>query len=266
MAVAGREAGEILPTADLLVWRSLLGLAVVSLIVRRSAGGFQQLRTGQARLHVARNLFHFAGQYCWYSAIVMIPLAQVFALEFTAPIWMLLAAPFVLGERFTVAKAAAGIIGFIGVLIVVRPFDGQIALSLNAGQILALGAAIAFAGNLLITKRLSATETSLCILFYMTLMQAPIGMFMSGGLPMVPPDLHTGLWVLILSLAALSAHFCLAEAFRHADATIVAPMDFARLPLIAIVGMIVYGEPFDLYVLIGGVLIFFVNYIQLRRR
>jgi drug/metabolite transporter (DMT)-like permease len=95
-------------------------------------------------------------------------------------------------------------------------------------------------------------------------MQAPMGMIVSGGLPMVPPDVDIALWTLALGLGGLSAHFCLAQAFRHADATVVAPMDFARLPLIAFVGMLAYGEELDPYVFAGGALIFLGNYLNIR--
>ncbi len=264
MAVSGREAGPVMPTADLLVWRSVIGAIVVCAIMPFAALGTGQLRTKRLPQHFGRNLFHFFGQYCWYTAVTMIPLAQLFALEFTSPIWVALFAPLLLGERFTVWKAAAITMGFAGVLLVVRPIDVDVGFSLDEGQVWALLSAIGFAGNMIATKRLSATETSLCIVFYMTVMQAPMGMIVSGGLPMVPPDLEIALWTLALGLGGLSAHFCLAQAFRHADATVVAPMDFARLPLIAIVGMLAYGEALDPYVFAGGALIFLGNYLNIR--
>lgn len=264
MAVSGREAGQVMPTADLLVWRSVIGAIVVCSVLPFAARGVSQLRTKRLPQHFVRNLFHFFGQYCWYTAVTLIPLAQLFALEFTAPIWVALFAPLLLGERFTIWKAVAVAMGFAGVLLVVRPIDIDTGFSLGTGQIWALMSAVGFAGNMIVTKRLSATETSLCIVFYMTVMQAPMGMIVSGGLPVVPPDLRIALWVLALGLGGLSAHFCLAQAFRHADATIVAPMDFARLPLIAVVGMLAYGEKLDIYVFAGGAMIFFGNYLNMR--
>lgn len=264
MAVAGREAGRALSTADLLVWRSVIGCGVVCIILGLSRQGYDQLRSGLLHIHLLRNLLHFAGQYCWFTAVVMIPLAQLFALEFTAPVWVLLLAPLFLAERFSLNRSIAGFLGFLGVLTVVRPFGTDAGLSLDSGQVWALAAAIGFAGNMLVTKRLSASETSLCIIFYMSLMQAPMGAFMSGGLPAMPPDGQIWFWVVALALCGLVAHFCMAEAFRQADAAIVAPMDFARLPLIAVVGMIFYAEPFDPFVLLGGGLIFIGNYLNIR--
>ena len=265
MAVAGREAGRVIPTADLLVWRSVIGALVVCVLLAFSAHGFGQIRTKRVPQHLTRNVFHFFGQYCWYYAVTLIPLAQLFALEFTSPIWVALFAPLLLGERFSAWKMAAVILGFAGVLLVVRPIDPEAGLSFGEGQIWALMSAVGFAGNMIATKRLTATESSLCVIFYMTVMQAPMGLLLSGGLPVVPPDTWTALWTTALALGGLSAHFCLAQAFRQADATIVAPMDFVRLPLIALIGMLAYGEALDPYVFAGGALIFFGNYVNIIR-
>ena len=264
MAVAGREAGQVIPTADLLVWRSLIGALVVVLLLMMSSEGFSQIRSHRLPLHGMRNVFHFFGQYCWYYAVTLIPLAQLFALEFTSPIWVALAAPLLLGERFSIGKFAAIILGFIGVLVVVRPIETGSGISFGEGQLWALMSAIGFAGNMIATKRLSSTESSLCVIFYMTIMQLPIGLAVSGGLPVVPPNMWYAFWTAAIAICGLSAHFCLAQAFRQADATIVVPMDFVRLPLIALVGMLVYAEALDPYVFAGGALIFFGNYINIR--
>lgn len=264
MAISGREAGKVIPTADLLVWRSVIGAAVVVVLLTLSAEGFRQIRSRRLPQHAVRNVFHFFGQYCWYYAVTLIPLAQLFALEFTSPVWVALAAPFLLGERFSVGKLIAIVTGFAGVLVVVRPIDPGVGLVFGEGQIWALMSAVGFAGNMIATKRLSSTESSLCVIFYMTVMQAPIGLIVSGDLPVLPPDLWYGFWTVALALGGLSAHFCLAQAFRQADATIVVPMDFVRLPLIAVVGMLVYNEALDPYVFAGGALIFFGNYLNIR--
>ncbi len=265
MAVSGREAGRVMPTADLLVWRSLIGFLIVLGFLAVSAQGFAQVRTQRPGMHLIRNCGHFFGQYGWYTAVTMIPLAQLFALEFTSPIWVALVAPLFLGERFAGAGLAAIGLSFIGVLMVVGAFDGSFLDDLGPGQIWAILASFGFAANMIATKKLTATESSLCIMFYLTLMQGPMGLVVAGGLPMVPPDSVTAFWVLALSIGGLSAHFCLAQAFRYGDATLVAPMDFFRLPLIAVVGMAFYGEPLAWSVLIGGGLIFLGNFLNTQR-
>ncbi len=266
MAVAGREARQALDTAELLVWRSVIGAVIVIAILALSREGFAQIRTRRPFLHLVRNISHFFGQYCWYYAVAIIPLAQLFALEFTSPIWVLLAAPFVFGMRLTWLKLAAVGLSFVGVLLVVEAWSETFASEFSGGQIWGLLAAIGFAGNMIVTKRLTATDSNLCVLFYMTVMQGPMGLVVAGDLPTIPPNAWIGFWVLALSIGGLSAHYCLTQAFRHGDATVVAPMDFVRLPVIAVVGALAYGEPLAWNVLAGGTLIFLGNYLNIRWR
>lgn len=263
MAISGREAGQVIETAELLTWRGVIGLMVIVAILAVT-GRFAEVRTRRMPLHLVRNVGHFFGQYCWYYAVTIIPLAQLFALEFTSPIWVALFAPFLLGERFSWIKALAIIVSFIGVLMVVRVWAEGFASEFSGGQIWGLMGALGFAVNMVSTKRLTSTETTLCILFWLVVLQTPMALIVAGELPMIPPDTWIWFWVIVLSLAGLCAHFCLAQAFRYADATIVTPMDFARLPVIAIVGAVAYAEPLLWNVLAGGALIFLGNYINVR--
>lgn len=263
MAVSGREVGRAIPTADLLAWRGMIGIAIMVAILALT-GRFAEVRTQRAPLHILRNIGHFFGQYCWYYAVTLIPLAQLFALEFTSPIWVALVAPFFLGERFSAIKLLAIGVSFVGVLMVVEVWAEGFASEFGNGQIWGILAAMGFAFSMITTKKLTTTETTLCILFWLVVMQTPMALAMSGGFPVTPPDAIIWMWVLILSTAGLCAHFCLTQAFRYADATIVTPMDFARLPVIAVVGALAYAEPLLWNVLAGGALIFLGNYINLR--
>ena len=265
MAVSGREAGRTfsMPTAELLTWRSVIGIAVV-LAVMAATGRLGDMRTARLGLHALRNVGHFFGQYCWYYAVTIIPLAQLFALEFTAPIWVALFAPLLLGERFSWLRLGAIGVSFVGVLLVVKVWSEGFAAGFSSGQIWGLMAALGFASQMVVTKRLTATDSTLCVVFWMVVMQAPMGVLVAGGLPAWPPGAMAWFWTILLSLGGLSAHFCLTQAFRHADATVVTPMDFARLPVIAVVGALAYSEPLVWNVLAGGALIFLGNYINVR--
>jgi drug/metabolite transporter (DMT)-like permease len=109
---------------------------------------------------------------------------------------------------------------------------------------------------------MSATETPLTILFYMTVIQLPLGLIPS--LPnWVWPSLAMWPWVLVVALTALSAHYCLARAFRLADATVVVPMDFLRLPLIALFGLALYGEVLKIWVVVGAAIILVAAWLNL---
>ncbi len=109
---------------------------------------------------------------------------------------------------------------------------------------------------------MSATETPLTILFYMTVIQLPLGLIPS--LPnWVWPSAAMWPWVLVVALTALSAHYCLARAFRLADATVVVPMDFLRLPLIALLGLVLYGETLKMWVVLGAAIILVAAWLNL---
>ncbi len=257
VAIAGREAARGATTLEMMFYRCLISLVIVLAIVMVGPG-LKAMRTTRLTLHSVRGVIHFIAQYSWLSALTMIPLAQLFALEFTAPIWVALLAPLLLGERLTQTRLAAAVVGFLGMVIVAQP--GVVAF--NAGIGLGLVAAIGFALSMLATKTLTQGESPLRILFYMFVIQTALSLLLLiGGIRV--PDLVTMGWISIIALAGLSAHYSLVRAFALADAIIVAPMDFFRLPLIAVVGAMVYAEPFDPIILLGGVVVIAGNVLNL---
>ncbi|MDH3264271.1 MAG: DMT family transporter [Paracoccaceae bacterium] len=265
MAVAGRAVQAEMNSFELMAWRSAIGFAIISAILARK--GFAQVRTAVPWLHVKRNVFHFAGQNLWFTGLMLIPLGQLVALEFTNPIWVALLAPFFLGERFTPRRALVAALAFAGVLVVARPGVAP----LEWGHAAGLGAALGFALNTIYTRRLMAHDSVLCVLFWMTLSQAAMGAALgaAGGIPL--PSLDVMPWLLVVGVTGLSAHYSLTSALRHAPATIVAPMEFLRLPVVAIVGALVYAEPLLLSVFAGGAVILAANVLnvsgqRLRRR
>jgi drug/metabolite transporter (DMT)-like permease len=259
MAIAGRAASAELDTFEMMTWRSAVGLVLV-LVIGGVAGTLGQITRRHTGLHLARNLAHFTGQNLWFYAVTVSPLALVFALEFTSPLWTMVLAAIFLGERLTRVKVLAGVLGFAGVLLVVQPG----AAPLSSGMVTAALAAITFATTAIFTKKLTATETITCILFYLTAMQLVMGLVacLYDG-DMAIPTMATLPWVVLIAIAGLTAHFCLTTALSIAPASIVMPMDFARLPAIAVVGMVFYDEPLAWGVALGALLIFAGNYINI---
>ncbi len=259
MAIAGRAVSSELDTFEIMMYRSFIGIFVV-LMVGSFAGTLNQITRRHLGLHIVRNLSHFAGQNLWFYAITVIPLAQVFALEFTSPIWAILLSPLILGERLRPIGLLAGLIGFIGILIVARPSVEAV----DIGQLTAATAAIGFALSALFTRKLTRTETITCILFYLAVMQAAFGVLFAGfDGDIALPSITNLPWLVLISCAGLVAHFCLTTALRLAPASVVMPIDFVRLPLIAVVGMTLYGEQLDIWVLIGAAVIFAGNYLNI---
>ncbi len=258
MAIAGREASVELDTFEMMTYRSMIGLVLV-LSIGALAGTLGQIRTNHMPTHLFRNMAHFTGQNLWFWAVTMIPLAQVFALEFTSPLWVMLLAALFLGERLTWVKGLAGLLGFIGILIVVRP--GSVPIS--GGMVAAAVAAICFAITAIFTKRLTRDTSITCILFWLTVIQLILGLgFCLYDGDMAFPSAASAPWVIVIALGGLSAHFCITTALALAPASVVMPIDFIRLPLIAILGVLVYAEQLDIAVLAGAVLIFAANYIN----
>ena len=259
MAIAGRAVAPVLDTFELMTWRSLIGFVIV-VCAGGLMGGLGQIRANRLGSHAIRNIFHFAGQNLWFWAITVIPLAQVFALEFTSPLWVILLSPLLLGERITRSRAVSALLGFVGILIVARPDLTQI----NPGVLAAAGSAIGFAGSAIFTKRLTRHEGVLSILFWLTVMQAVLGLAGSAADGDVTlPTAAVMPWLVLIGVAGVVAHLCLTKALTLAPATVVIPMDFVRLPAIALVGMLVYAEPLDPYVLLGALVILAANWINL---
>jgi drug/metabolite transporter (DMT)-like permease len=259
MAIAGRAVSLDLDTFEIMLYRSLIGIAIV-LSVAGMAGTLSHITTRNMRTHLLRNLFHFSGQNLWFFSITAIPLAQVFAIEFTSPFWVMLLSALILGERLTPNRVGAAILGFIGILIVTRPSPE----TADIGQLTAALAAIGFAGSAVFTRLLTRTERITCILFWLTVMQAAFGLVCAGlDGDIALPAADSLPWVVLIAFAGLVAHFCLTTALSLAPATVVMPIDFARLPVIALVGMLVYAEALDPLVLLGALVIFGANYANI---
>ncbi|MFQ3324618.1 MAG: drug/metabolite transporter (DMT)-like permease [Pseudomonadales bacterium] len=259
IAICARELSGVVPIYHTLLVRSVIGLICITLIIvlkqRRDL-----FSTTKIRLHSGRNIFHFAGQYTWFWGISLLPLAEVFALEFTVPIWTAIIAAIFLDEKITGRKVLSIVLGLCGVLIIVKPGYGIV----EAGAFIVLASALLFSVSHTTSKVLSRTENSLTILFYMCLIQLPIGLILAIS-DWTWPQLNDWPWLLLVSLSALSARFCLTRAMQYADVTTIVTLDFLRLPLIALVGVLLYQEQFELSLIIGGLIMLSANLVGARR-
>ena len=259
MAIAGREASLSLDTFEIMMYRSFVGVVVVAAaitVLRR----WHMVSTKRLAQHGLRNMAHFTGQNLWFYAVSVIPLAQVFALEFTSPIWVILLAPLLLGENLTRMRGIAVTLGFIGILIVARPSPA----TFNIGLACAAGSAIFFALTNIATKRLTRNESIWSIMFWLTTMQLIMGIIFAGwDFDITLPDAQSLPFILIIVCAGLSAHFCITNALSLAPAALVVPIDFARLPFIALLGWLIYGESVEIWLFVGAALILAGNFINI---
>jgi len=260
MAVAGRELASTLDTFEIMMYRSFIGIFIV-LGVAFATGTRSHIRLRRMKLHLFRNAAHFFGQNLWFFALVHIPLSQLFAFEFTNPLWVAIMAPFFLSERMTGTRILAFVMGFIGILIVARPETSSISPATAAAAISAVGFAIA----VITTKMLGRTESTISILFWLVILQALFGLIFAGfdGDIAVPHGVAL-IWVALVGLCGLLAHYCITTALKLAPATIVAPLDFLRLPLISVVAFVLYNESLEITVFVGAIIVFGANYLNIR--
>jgi drug/metabolite transporter (DMT)-like permease len=250
-ALSVRMLSEKLTAFEMMSVRSAGGLIILFLLAALRPELLEGLRARRLGLQGARNAVHFVSQICWTVAIMALPFATVFALEFTTPAWVALLAVLFLGERMTLPRAAALALCSIGVLVILRPgMDSFQPLAL-----LVVFGALLFAITATITKKLVETETTFSIMFWMNLMQFPLNLAGSDPTFIFRIDASMILPLTGVAVAGLSIHYCLTNAFRYGDAMIVIPMDFLRVPLIALIGWMLYGEQLDAFVFAGAGLI-----------
>jgi drug/metabolite transporter (DMT)-like permease len=258
VTVAGREATRELNVFQIAEVRSILGFLMLYPLVRLN-GGFAAMKTSRPLLHIGRNLIHYGAGIGWFFALTLIPLGQVVSIEFTMPIWTAILAVSFLGERMTVWKIAAIVLGVVGVIVIVRPETGQI----NPGQLIALAAAVGFGVSVAMVKSLTRTESTLAIIFWMLVIQSAAGFFPALYVWKWPSVLAFG-WIALIAFCGTFSHYCMARAMLYADATVVLPMDFLRVPLTATAGWLIYSERLDLFTVLGAALILTGNLLNLR--
>jgi len=259
MAVGARELSGQIDTFQILFYRSAIGLIVISFIIA-STRNQKLFFSRRIRLHSVRNIFHFAGQYGWFVGISLLPLAEVFALEFTVPLWTALIACIFLSEKLTVRKAISIILGILGVIVIVQPSIEIV----DYASLIVLGSAVCYAISHVSTKSLSSTDSPLTILFLMCLVQLPISLSFSL-LNWQNPEGIQWVWITVIGITALSAHYCMAKAMQYAEVTAVVTMDFLRLPVIALIGVAFYSESLKITLILGALCMFLGNLLNIHR-
>ncbi|MDB5606645.1 MAG: multidrug transporter permease [Bradyrhizobium sp.] len=258
VAIAGRETTRELSVFQIMEVRSILGFFMLYPLIHLN-GGFATMKTSRPLQHIGRNLTHYAAQVGWFFALTLIPLAQVVSIEFTMPIWTAILAASFLGERITVWKISAIMLGLIGVIVIVRPATGQI----NPGQLIMVVAAVGFGISVTMMKSLTRTENTLAIIFWMLVVQSVAGLLPSLYVWIWPSAYLWG-WMVVIAFCGTFSHYCMARAMLHADATVVVPMDFLRVPLTAAAGWLLYSERLDMFTVLGAALILTGNLLNLK--
>ena len=255
-----RFVSEVLPPFQIAFFRNIFGLAFLVPLLMRSR--FAILRTKQIGLHALRGVINMAAMLMFFTALAISPIAKVTALGFTAPIFMAILAVLVLGERFRIYRWSAIFLGFVGMLIILRP--GLVAI--DTGALLVIGSAALWAVAMIIIKIQSRTESSLTIVAYMGIF---LGVFSIAPAVWVwqPFGLQTLGFMVLIGLFGSIAQMAISESLKETDSTALMPFDFLKLIWTAMIGVWFFSEIPDIYTWIGAIVIFLSGlFIAIRER
>ena len=244
-----RHASADLHPFELVFFRSLFGLLFMLPWFLRT--GLRGLRTRRPGLHGVRALSGLAAMLCWFSAVALMPVAEVTALSFTTPLFATLGAVLFLGETVRRRRWTATAVGFAGAMIILRP--GAEAFGVPA--LLALSAAAMMAISVLLVKVLSRTETASTVVLYMGLLMTPLAL-VPALFVWTMPSPQLWVWMVLMGLAGTAGHLTLVRAFAAADASAVLPFDFSRLIFAAFLGYAFFAERPDVWTWVGAAVIF----------
>lgn len=241
-------------------FRNLLGLLFLLPWVARA--GWGTLQTGRWSAHILRATFGLSAMLCLFTALSRLPLAEVTALGFTAPLFATLGAALVLRERVRLRRWTATAVGLLGALIVLRPG----AAAFHPASLIALAAAVSMAAAMLSIKSLSRTEHPNAIVFVMGALMAPASLI-PALFVWTQPTWNDVPWLLLMGLSATIGQILLTRAFAAAEASAVMPYNFAQMVFVSALGSVMFGERPDVWTWVGAAVIVAANvYIAHRER
>ena len=239
-------------------YRCLMGLILISPFIIKN--NFRALKSKNIKLQFSRVIINIFSMIFWFSAIGIMQFEKAAALGFTTPLFTTILAIIILKEKIRFHRTAALLIGFLGIIIIVRP--GYVPLELGAVFILA--SALSFSFVLIIIKKLSAIDSSQTIIFYHLLLSTPV-FFILSLFYWETVNLNQLLIFTLMGASGLLSHWCLAQAFKLSDTTFVMPLQFTKLIWASLIGFFIFTERPDMWTWFGGVIIFIsVVYIAYR--
>ena len=255
-----RHVGADVPAVEAAFIRYFFGVVLIAPLMLR------MLRRPPSRtamkLHLGRGLAHGMGVMLWFYAMARIPIAEVTALGYVAPIFVTVGAAMFLGERVQLRRVMAVLAGILGALVILRPGFQEI----SVGQLAQLGAAPCFAMSFLMAKRLTREEDPAVIVgllsVFVTLALAPAAFANWSD----PTWAEVG-WLSLTAVFATAGHWTLTKAYACAPITVTQPVQFLQLVWATILGIVAFGEPVDPFVIAGGgIIVGAATYIAHRER
>ena len=239
-------------------YRCLMGLILITPFI--ALNNFKALKSSNTKLQLIRASINIISMICWFSAIGIMHFEKATALGFTTPLFTTILAVIILGEVIRFHRTAALILGFIGIIVIIRP--GY--LPFEFGTLLMLAASFSFSFVLIFVKKLSATDSSLTIIFYHLLYMTPV-FFILSLFFWESVSFNQLIILAFMGASGLLSHWCLAQAFKLSDTTFVMPLQFTKLIWASLIGLFIFAEQPDIWTWVGGVIIFIsVVYITYR--
>lgn len=253
LAIAIRHLQQKIHVLEMIFLRSVVSFLLIlpwALCQSRN-----ELVTKRLPLHIFRNSIHYFGNVGWFIGVTLISLADLQALQFTEPLFAIVLAVIFLREQIGAHRWVATFLGFAGALVIIRPGFVEI----SPGTAAVLICAVFYATSKIATKALANTDSPNAILFYMTVIFIPISA-VPAFFVWTTPGWDDVIPIILLGVFGVAAHACIIRAFAAADASFVIPFDYLRLPFAALFGLLLYQEWPEIWVWIGGSIIFVATY------
>ena len=231
------NGGRGVPVFEIIFFRNAFAFIPLGLYIWRTTG-FSVLKTQRPWGHLTRSTIGLFGMVCGFSALQHLPLTEATAFNFASPLFMTALSALLLGEVVGRHRWGAVLVGFIGVLIMVRPEPGHLNV---VGVSLALGGAVGAAGAMVAIRQIAATEKGATIVFYFTLAGTALGA-VGSAFHWVTPDPLTLATLILGGLLGGVGQLLLTEALRVAPVGVVAPFDYTQLIWATAIGFLVWGE------------------------
>lgn len=238
------------PVHQIVFFRTVFALIPCLYFVAR-AGGLVTLRTRRPMVHVIRGLIGLAAMGCYFYAFALMDLADAKAILFSAPLFMTVLAIPLLGEKVGIFRWSAVLVGFLGVLIIVKPGSDM----LQVGAVAAIGGAVLYALAVITVRHLSATDSAASITFYFTLTGAVAGTIMVSTLGWVSPPPQDLALLVCVGLIGGVGQYCLTQAFRYAEAAAIAPLEYLSMAWALLMGYFIWNDIPDYEVFLGIALV-----------
>ena len=258
MVIFIRKASENIHVLEVVFFRNLLAFIVMLPLLKST--GLAAIKMNNTSLFFMRGFVGAIGMIAGFTCLTLIPLAQATAISFSQPLFITIGATIFLGEIIKARRIAAIIVGIIGMLIIVQPDF----ISFSFGIMLAIISALALSVNALIVKKLTITDTPQTLIIWMVIMLIPIT-FIPAISVWQWPSFETWLYLWGIAILGTLAHFSFTKSYTMAEITSLEPIGFIKLPIIALLGWMIFEEIPGTWTWVGG-LIIFISTIYISQR